>query len=75
MTHIKADDVYKDIANNVAKKFAASNYELERSLPKGKNKKVIGLMMNELDENVISEFLGLTLSHSQDIRLDLKKFN
>ena len=33
--NIKTDDVYKDIANDVEK----SNYEINRPLPKGKNKK------------------------------------
>ena len=30
------------------KRFDTSDYELERSLPKGKNKNVIGLMKDEL---------------------------
>ena len=42
------DDFYKDIANNVEKRFDTSNYEINRPLPIGKNKKVIGLMKDEL---------------------------
>ena len=42
--HIKTDDIYKDIAEDVERKFDTSNYELNRPLPKGKNNKVIGLM-------------------------------
>ena len=34
-----------------------SNYELDRPLPKGKNKKVIELIKDELDRKV--EFVGL----------------
>ena len=41
---IKTEDFYKDIANDVEKRFDTSNYECDRSLPTGKNKKVIGLM-------------------------------
>ena len=37
--YIKTDDIYKDNAENVETRFGTSNYELERSLPKGKNKK------------------------------------
>ena len=36
--HIKTEDVYKDIANNVEKRFHTSNYKMERLLPIGKNK-------------------------------------
>ena len=42
--HIKTEDFYKDIADNVEKTFDTSNYECDKPLPKGKNKKVIGLM-------------------------------
>ena len=42
--HIKTEDFYKDIANDVEKRFDTSNYEVNRPLPTGKNKKVIGLM-------------------------------
>ena len=38
---IKTNDFYKDIANDVEKRFDASNYEANRPLPTGKNKKVI----------------------------------
>ena len=46
--YIKIDDIYDDVAENVEARFETSNYKLERLLPKGKNKKVIGLMKNEL---------------------------
>ena len=37
---IKADDIYKDIAEDVETRFHTSNFELDRPLPKGKNKKL-----------------------------------
>ena len=46
--NIKTEDFYKDIANDVEKRFDISNYEVNRPLPTGKNKKVIGLMKDEL---------------------------
>ena len=46
--HIKTEDFYKDIADDVEKRFDTSNYEVDRPLPTGKNKKVIGLMKDEL---------------------------
>ena len=43
--------IYKDIAEDVETRFETSNYELERLLRKGKNKKVIRLMKDELGRN------------------------
>ena len=40
--NIKTNYFYKDIANDVEKRFDTSNYEVNRPLPTGKNKKVIG---------------------------------
>ena len=44
--NIKTEDFYKDIANDVDKRFDTSNYEVFRPLPTEKTKNVIGLMMN-----------------------------
>ena len=57
--NIKTEDFYKDIANDVEKRFDTSNYEVNRSLPTGKNKKVIGLMKDESGGGVITEFVAL----------------
>ena len=46
--HVKTEDFYKDIADDVEKRFDTSNYEVNRPLPRGKNKKVIGLMKKEI---------------------------
>ena len=40
--------IYKDIAEHVETRFNTSNYELDRPLPKGKYKDVIGLMKDEV---------------------------
>ena len=40
IAHIKTNDIYKDIAEDVETKFDTSSYELDRPLPKGENKKV-----------------------------------
>ena len=57
--NIKTEDFYKDIANDVEKRFDMSNYEVDRPLPTGKNKKVIGLMKDELGGGIITEFVAL----------------
>ena len=55
--NIKTEDFYKNIANDVKKRFETSNYEVDRPLPTGKNKKVIGLMKDELGGKIITEFV------------------
>ena len=56
---IKTNYFYKDIANDVEKRFDTSNYEVDRPLPTGKNKRVIGLMKDELGGGIITEFVAL----------------
>ena len=57
--NIKTQDFYEDIANNVEERFDTSNYEVNRPLPKGKNKKLIGLMKDELGGKIMTEFAAL----------------
>ena len=57
--HIKKNDFYKDISDDVDNRFDTSNYEVKRPLPIGKNKKVIGLMKDELGGEIITEFIAL----------------
>ena len=66
--NIKTNDFYKDISNDVENRFDTSNYEVNtsetsalarRPLPTGKNKKVIGLMKDELGGTIITEFATL----------------
>ena len=51
--HIKTKDFYKDIAYDFEKVFDTSNYKIYRSLPRGMNKKVIGLMKDELGGKIM----------------------
>ena len=44
IVYTQTDNIYKDIAEDVETRFDTSNYELDRPLPKGKNKIAIGLM-------------------------------
>ena len=57
--HIKIEDLYKDIADDVEKKFDTSNYEVNRPLPAGRNKKVVGLMKDELRGKITTKFVAL----------------
>ena len=57
--NIKTNDFYEDIANDVENRLDTSNYEVNRPLPMGKNKKVIGLMKDELGGKIIMELVTL----------------
>ena len=53
--HIKTEYFYKDIVDDVKKWFDTSNYSENdnRPLPRGMNKKVIGLMKGEFGEKIM----------------------
>ena len=57
--NIKTENFYKDIADDVEKRFDKSNYEVNRPLPKGKNKKVIGLIKDELRGKIMTDLYQL----------------
>ena len=59
--HIKTEDLYVDIAGDVEERFDTSGYDKEdaRPLPMGMNKKVIGLMKDELEGAIMTEFIAL----------------
>ena len=44
LLNVKKDNIYKDVET----RFDASNFEINRPLPKAKNKKVSGLIKEEL---------------------------
>ena len=58
---IKTEDFYEDIANDVEARFDTSGYSKTdfRPLPISINRKVIGLMKDELGGKIMTEFLAL----------------
>ena len=54
--HIKTENVFE-------KRFDTSNYEVNIPLPKGKNKKVTGLMKGKLGRNIRLNLLHLGQNH------------
>ena len=58
---IDIEDFYQDIAKDVEKRFDTSGYSKDdnRPLPIGENKKVIGLMKDELGGKIIKEIFTL----------------
>ena len=64
IVYIKTDDIYRGVTEDVETRFDTSNYELEsnsleRPLPKGKNKKLIGLMKDELGRKFMTKVVVL----------------
>ena len=57
--YIKTNDIYNDLAEDFETRFNTSNYQLDRPLPKGKNKKITGLMKDELGGKIMTKFVGL----------------
>ena len=57
--HIRTEDAFKDIANDVEKRYDTSNCKVNRPLPTGKNEKVIGLMKDKLRGKVMIVFVKL----------------
>ena len=74
--NIKTKDFYKDIAMDVKEMFDTSNYICDRPLPIGVNKKVGGLMKDELGGGIITEFVALrpkAYSYKTEDNVELKK--
>ena len=71
--HIKTEDLYKDVANDVEKIFDTTNYKANRPLLLGKNKKVIGLMKDELGGKIMTEFVALRLKTYSYLTDDCKE--
>ena len=57
---IKTDDIYKDIAEDLASRFDTSSFDVDKPMPMGKKiKKVAGLMKDELGGQIIKKSVGL----------------
>ena len=73
--NVRTKDFYKDISEDVKDRFDTSNFYCDRPLPIGVNKKVVGLMKDELGGGVITEFVALrpkTYSYRTDDLVELK---
>ena len=74
--NIKTEDFYEDISENVMERFDTSNYIYNRPSPIGVNKKVLGLMKDELGGGIITEFVALrpkAYSYKTEDNVELKK--
>ena len=74
--NVKTEDFYKDMPENVIERFNTSNYIHDRPLPIGVNKKVLGLLKDELGGGIITEFVALrpkAYSYKTEDNVELKK--
>ena len=67
---IKTEDFYTDIVDDVTKRFDTSGYCSNCPLPIGLNKKIIGLMKDELGGAIMTEFIALRPKLYSHIKLD-----
>ena len=70
--NIKIEDFYADIADDVEEMFDTSGYDKKdaRPLPIGKNKKIIGLMKDELGGKIMTKFIALRPKLYSDKKLN-----
>ena len=47
IVYIKTEDFYRDISQDIETRFGTSKHEIDRPLPKAKNKKVSRFMKDE----------------------------
>ena len=59
IVHFKTDDVNKTVAEYVETRFGTSNFKIDRSLPKGKKRKLRGLLKDELGGQITKDFVEL----------------
>ena len=63
MVHVISEDVYEDLDWNVETNFDTSNCKVKRPLPTGKNKKVIGLMKDEVQGSAVTTKLSYVIMY------------
>ena len=59
LVHVKFENVYGNLPEDVEITFDTSNYEVNRPLPIGKNKKLMGPMKDELGGKIMKEIVAL----------------
>ena len=52
-------DVFKNIGEDIETRFDTSSWDFNRLLPKGRTKKVIGVMKDELGRKFLTKVVGL----------------
>ena len=58
IAHIKTEDIYNDISEDIETRFDTSNHNVNRLLPMRKSKKVLGLMKDGLGGQIVKRFVG-----------------
>ena len=62
IVHVKTDDIYKDIPD-VKTRSDTSIFELDRPLPKEKNKKVVGLIKDKLGGQITKKICWIKIKN------------
>ena len=59
IAQVRVEDMYKDINQDVEKRFGTSNFDMDRPFPVGKDNRVIGLMKDELGGQIMKKHVVL----------------
>lgn len=59
IVHVKLEDIYADLFEDIEIRFYTSNYEVERPLPMGKNEKVKAIIEFKLGGKIMKQTLVL----------------
>ena len=59
IAQVRVEDMYKDINQDVEKRFGTSNFDMDRPFPAGKDNRVIGLMKDELGGQIMKKHVVL----------------
>ena len=57
--YIKTENFYVNVSKDIERRFDTSSYELQRPLPKGENKKIIGLITDKLGSKQVEVFVTM----------------
>ena len=73
IVYVKADDIWKDIAEKIETRLKTSSFKLDRPLPKPKKKNVVRIMNAESDGKFMKELIGLRAKIYSYLKTTMKK--
>ena len=73
IVYVKADNIWKDIEQEVETRFDTSSFKLDRPLPKPKKKNVVRIMNAESGGKLMKELIGLRAKIYSYLKTTMRK--
>ena len=73
IVYVKADDIWKDIAEKIETRLKTSSFKLDRPLPKPKKKNVVRIMNAESGGKFMKELIRLRAKIYSYLKTTMKK--